>query len=311
MTNEIDLVYTWVDGNDPQWQARHNAFKGLPVGEANDGKGRYFDNEELRFSLRSIEAYAPWIRKIFIVTDRQVPQWLDASNPRIQIVDHTEILPPEALPTFNAFVLEHALHRIPGLSERFLYSNDDTFLNKPVTPETFFAADGLPRVRFTRQGSRELSIFLKTKIVRHKVSSYVRALQNSSRLVQSHYGIYFNCDPHHNIDAYLRSDYERTAEEFKDAIEPTLTHHLREDSDISRSLYSYVAVARKRAHLEYVGRDTSFRLRIQSPKLYDVMERCQPTFFCVNDSEHVSDEDRRRARRFMETRFPDKSSFEK
>ena len=69
-TMDIDLVYLWVDGNDPEWLAKHNACVGkMEAKSATDCKGRYADNDELKYSLRSVEAYAPWIRNVFIVTD--------------------------------------------------------------------------------------------------------------------------------------------------------------------------------------------------------------------------------------------------
>ncbi len=115
---EIDLVYMWVDGNDPAWLAKKRAFTGESGAEAEaTGKARYVDNDELRYSLRSAEQFAPWIRRIFIVTDGQTPEWLDVSNPRVQIVDHSDILPPEALPCYNSAVIEYFLYRIPGLAE--------------------------------------------------------------------------------------------------------------------------------------------------------------------------------------------------
>ena len=141
---DIDFVYLWVDGNDPKWIAKRNACIGEPSKDEKNCKGRYESNDELKYSLRSLEKYAPWIRKIFIVTDNQVPEWLDTTHPKIQIVDHTEILPAECLPCFNSVIIEHHLHKIPGLSEHFLYGNDDMYFNKPVTPDTFFAKDFCP-----------------------------------------------------------------------------------------------------------------------------------------------------------------------
>ncbi|MDE6651089.1 MAG: Stealth CR1 domain-containing protein, partial [Paramuribaculum sp.] len=96
----IDLVYLWVNGNDPKWQAKRNEFIGKTQEKSSvNCDGRYADNDELKYSLRSVEKYAQWIRKIFIVTDNQVPQWLDTSNPKIQIVDHKDIMPPQSLPS--------------------------------------------------------------------------------------------------------------------------------------------------------------------------------------------------------------------
>ena len=123
---DVDLVYLWVNGNDPEWQAKRNACIG--TAETQRGvncKGRYADNDELKYSLRSVAQYAPWIHKIYIVTDNQVPLWLDTSNPKVRIVDHKEIMPEICLPCFNSAVIEHFLYNIPGLSEHFLYANDD------------------------------------------------------------------------------------------------------------------------------------------------------------------------------------------
>ena len=84
---EIDLVYLWVDGNDPAWLAKKNAW--LPADKQVDpeaaGECRFVENDELRYSLRSAERYAPWIRRVFILTDDQTPAWLDTSNPRVQV----------------------------------------------------------------------------------------------------------------------------------------------------------------------------------------------------------------------------------
>ena len=101
---------------------KHDAFCGNLSRDAElNGKNRYANNDELKYSLRSIAMYAPWVRKVFIVTDNQVPAWLDTSNPKVRIVDHAEIMPAESLPCFNSSLIEHFLYKIPGLSEHFLY----------------------------------------------------------------------------------------------------------------------------------------------------------------------------------------------
>ena len=114
-TTDIDIVYLWVDGNDPKWQAKRNRFIGNIVENSSvNCKGRYSNNDELKYSLRSIELYIPWIRNIFIVTDNQIPEWLDTSNPKIRIIDHKEIMPPESLPCFNSCLIEHFIYRSIG-----------------------------------------------------------------------------------------------------------------------------------------------------------------------------------------------------
>lgn len=309
---DIDLVYLWVNGNDPQWLAKRNACIGKTEEKsAVNCDGRYADNDELKYSLRSIDKYAPWIRRIFIVTDNQVPVWLDTANPKVRIVDHKEIMPDVCLPCFNSAVIEHFLYRIPGLAEHFIYANDDMFINKPVTPETFFGKDGLPIVRFNRRPFRKWTLLFKEKVQGKRLSNYVQTIRNSAELVEKKYGKYYGGKTHHNIDAYLRSDYEHAAKVFEDEIRTTLPNHVRSENDIQRNIYSYVALAEKRAHLHYVTQRTSFRLHIQNESHYGKLERYNPILFCMNDSQYAKDCDRKRAAAFLDKRFPEKSQYEK
>lgn len=309
---DIDLVYLWVNGNDLQWLAKRNACIGKTEEKsAVNCDGRYADNDELKYSLRSIEKYAPWIRRIFIVTDNQVPVWLDTSNARVRIVDHKEIMPDVCLPCFNSAVIEHFLYKIPGLAEHFIYANDDMFINKPVTPETFFGKDGLPIVRFNRRPFRKWTLLFKEKVQGKRLSNYVQTIRNSAELVEKKYGKYYGGKTHHNIDAYLRSDYEHAAKVFEDEIRTTLPNHVRSENDIQRNIYSYVALAEKRAHLHYVTQRTSFRLHIQNESHYGKLERYNPILFCMNDSQYAKDCDRKRAAAFLDKRFPEKSQYEK
>ena len=312
MGMDVDIVYLWVDGNDPQWRAKHNACIGKTEEKsAVNCEGRYADNDELKYSLRSIEKYAPWIHRIFIVTDNQVPEWLDTSSPKVRIVDHKEILPEISLPCFNSRLLEHFLYRIPGLSEHFLYANDDMFINRPVAPEDFFSSDGLPVVRFNRRPFTKLSLWFKEKVQGKQLSNYVQAIRNSAALVERKYGIYYGGKTHHNIDAYLKSDYQRVEQMFAKEIEPTLTNHVRSANDIQRSLFAYVAMAEKRGHPVYVDRKTSFRFHIQNMKHYKMLEEYNPMLFCMNDSEYATDDDRMKVTEYLNRRFPEKSQFEK
>lgn len=309
---EIDLVYLWVDGNDPEWLAKHNACIGKTEEKsAVNCDGRYADNDELKYSLRSIEMYAPWIRKIFIVTDNQTPRWLDTTNPKIRIVDHKEILPKICLPCFNSRVIEHCLYKIPGLSEHFLYANDDMFINKPVTPNDFFAPDGLPIVRFNRRPFRKFTLWFKEKVQGKVLSNYVQTIRRSAELVEKKYGVYYGGKTHHNIDAYLKSEYEHTAQVFKSEIEATYSNHVRGSNDVQRNIYSYVALAEKRAYLHYVTQRTSFRLHIQNESHYQKLKKYNPMLFCMNDSQYAHDIDRKRVKEFLDERFPEKSQFEK
>ena len=309
---EIDIVYLWVNGNDPQWREKRNSFtKENYSDEGMNSEARYSDNGELKYSLRSIEKYAPWIRNIFIVTDNQTPEWLDLNHPKVRIVDHTEILPSEALPTFNSTVIEHALFRIPGLSEYLIYANDDMFLNRETSPADFFAPDGLPYIRFNRRLFRKLWLFIYSKILKKNISHYNRTIQNSARLVEGKYGKYIGHKIHHNIDAYRKSDLKHAYEVFAKDIEPTLLNHTRNDNDIQRNIYSYVPAVENRGHVKFVTNKTSFRCHIEHPHQFAELEKCSPMFFCINDSQFANEESHKLLKEFLEKKFPEKSQFEK
>uniref|UniRef100_A0AAR2JRC9 N-acetylglucosamine-1-phosphotransferase subunits alpha/beta n=1 Tax=Pygocentrus nattereri TaxID=42514 RepID=A0AAR2JRC9_PYGNA len=101
---------------------------------------RFEDNEELRYSLRSVERHAPWVRHIFIVTNGQIPSWLNLDNPRVTVVTHQEIFQNQShLPTFSSPAIETHIHRIPGLSQKFIYLNDDVMFGKDVWPDDFYS----------------------------------------------------------------------------------------------------------------------------------------------------------------------------
>lgn len=147
----IDVVYTWVDGSDPSWLRKRAAALNPEASETfteeADATARFADHEELRFSLRSLELYADWVNHIWIVTDGQQPAWLDTTNERVTVVDHKEIWSPDGvLPTFNSHAIEAHLHRIEGLSEKFLYLNDDMIFGRRVNPSMFFHGNGLSKV---------------------------------------------------------------------------------------------------------------------------------------------------------------------
>lgn len=309
----VDLVYLWVDGNDPAWQTKYAAFansgsKGFEI----NCKGRYADNDELKYSLRSVEMYAPWIRKIFIVTDNQVPEWLDTSNPKVQIVDHTEIMPEESLPCFNSCLIEHYLYRIPGLAEHFLYSNDDMFINKNVTISDFFTSEGFPIIRLAYKPFLKIRWFWREHIRKKPLKNYSKKIALTLDLVYEKYGIYYSAMPHHNIDAYLRSDLQKIAEEvMRDEFNSSIKHHMRSNDDVQRSVFSYVALAEKRGLVRYVSNTESMYVKIHKIKYYQKLVQYNPLFFCMNDSEYVTNDDRVMMKIYLEKRFPKKSLFEK
>ncbi|MFA7139660.1 MAG: Stealth CR1 domain-containing protein [Proteiniphilum sp.] len=309
--DDIDLVYLWVDGSDPKWIEKKHRITGnfFDDSEVNN-KGRYVNNDELRYSLRSVEKYVPWVRKIFIVTDDQYPEWLKRDHPKIQVVDHKEILPEEALPCFNSSVIEYFLYRIPDLADRFLFANDDMFFNKPLTPSYFFDDLGLPYVRLKKQTFGKWHYRLK-KLITKRLGQYISKVIEGASLVEKKFGSYYSAIPHHNVDAYVTADYGYAVEQiFQGPIRQSLKSHIRQYGDMHRSAFGYYVLAVGKGHLKLVGRKESLRLNIYKRKLMKRLRRYDPDLFCLNDSQRVSDADRATVKPFLEELFPQRSSFE-
>ena len=309
---DVDLVYLWVDGNDPKWIEKKEQFTGRPADHSEENnKGRYINNDELKFSLRSAEQYLPWIRRIYIVTDDQCPVWLKKDHPKIQIVDHTEILPREALPCFNSSVIEYFLYKIPGLAEHFLFANDDMFFNKPLSYDYFYDKEGMPIVRLKKKIFGKYHYRLK-KMVRKNLGQFTSMVVDGASLVNQEFGKYYSGIPHHNVDAYLKSDYQYAVEQvFEKQVERSLSSHIRMYGDMHRSAFLYYSLAVGKGHLQYVGRKESIRIPVHKENYENWLHRYQPDLFCLNDSQRSKDTDRARIRPFLEKRFPMKSSFEK
>lgn len=146
VTFPIDLVYTWVDGSDEEWlQTKEMHEREQETTQEGNSIQRWRDLDELKYSIESALYFAPWIRNIFVISDHQRPYWYDERNPgKVHFIDHPQLYGEfdEHLPVFNSHSIESHLHRIPGLSEHFLYANDDTFFGNHVSPQDFFTGDG-------------------------------------------------------------------------------------------------------------------------------------------------------------------------
>ena len=145
----IDIVYLWVDGNDPAWRRKRRAAaaslgQGLhqAMGAHGNVEGRFRDNGELRYSLRALDRFFPAHGHVYLVTDAQTPAWLQPSD-RLTVIDHSSLIPSASLPTFDSGHIESYIHRIPNLSERFFYLNDDVFFGSPVKLDDWFWDGGV------------------------------------------------------------------------------------------------------------------------------------------------------------------------
>lgn len=132
----IDIVLPWVDGSDPAWRALRNKYMGESEGDSSEE--RYRDWGLLKYVFRGIEKNLPWVRKVHFITCGHLPPWLDTSCSKLQIVKHEDYIPAQWLPTFSSHPIELNIHRISGLSEQFIYMNDDMFFVNPMAPSDFF-----------------------------------------------------------------------------------------------------------------------------------------------------------------------------
>ncbi len=314
VTEPIDVVYTWVDGSDPLWLERKQAALSWTdvsaFHESAASPSRYSSRDELKYSLRSVEMYANWVRHIYIVTDGQIPPWVDAAHSKITIVDHKEIFSDcEGLPVFNSHAIESQLHRIPGLSEKYLYLNDDIFFARPVSPTLFFTSSGLSKF-FPSQETLDLD---RASEIDMPVAA---AAKNNREYMLGESGRVLTNKFKHTPHAQIRSILEQFEEDEPRLFNRILNSRFRHPDDLSiaSSLYHYLAYVKGKAvegRIKYayvdIGRsDTAFRLRrLGNRRDLDV--------FCLNltaASKASADENDRVVEDFLNERFPVPSSFE-
>jgi glycosyltransferase involved in cell wall biosynthesis len=294
-TFPVDVVVTWVDGNDPAWdRARRERLAGV-TGTAttreSSGRARFVSRDELRHCLRSVHLFAPWVRRIHLVTAGQVPEWLDASHPQVSVVDHTQILPADALPTFNSHAIEAALHHVPDLAEHFVYLNDDFFLGRPLGPETFFTPAGLAAVWLSPStvGLDETP----------DAAPYLKAAWNNRRLLQAAFGAVVTDNLAHAPYPHRRSVLEEIERRFPDEVAATVRSPFRSDTDLSMlssfaqhygllTGAAYVAEHPDHSERAYVNISNS-DLEWQLTK---ALERRQDVVCLADHHDHALDQDR-------------------
>lgn len=249
----VDMVFTYVNGKDPAHLRKRKHveqfYKDDEIHlERMEGKNfdiLYNNVEEITFSVRTVLTYLPWIRKIFIITDQQLPpiekDLLDSG--RVQIVDHTDILEKQYLPTFSCEVIESCLHRISGLSEIFLYDNDDIMHFSPLSADAFLTVLDNGRIglklyaypavlRFFLYG---MSRFLPSKWP--VANSYTLNISDSFLLLRkTHNDIpwWKIIVPKHMTMIFRKSAAERLENELKDAL-----HVFRQQPFRMRGTFSY------------------------------------------------------------------------
>jgi glycosyltransferase involved in cell wall biosynthesis len=239
----IDAVFTWVDDRDEAWQSARQArcagWAGSKRHRESDSVARYRSRDELRFAMRSVCYFAPWVRNVYLVTAGQRPGWL-AQDSCVRQIDHTEIFDARCLPTFNSHAIESRLHHIDGLSEHFVYFNDDCLLGRPVQPGLFFTPAGL---------SAAFLSTTKIGLPSTALTPHAAAAQNNRALLQRDFGRTITKAMLHTPHALRRSVLFELEKRYPDEFAQTAASPFRAASDLSvaSSLYQHYALLTGRA----------------------------------------------------------------
>ncbi|MCT9006022.1 stealth conserved region 3 domain-containing protein [Streptomyces rhizosphaerihabitans] len=313
VTFPVDVVYTWVNGGDVAWLERKSAVLaslGMETEDSATSAARFRDRDELRYSLRSIDMYAPWIRNIYIITDQQIPNWLDTDHPRVRVVDHKEIFGDRgALPTYNSHAIESQMHHIEGLAEHFLYFNDDMFIGRTLRPDHFFLGSG--------QAKHFMS---PTAIPMSPVSEEdefnIAGAKNNRELIERDFGQTLVNGFLHAPYPLRRSVLEEITDRYQEEAASTATHQLRSHSDISipSSLHHYYGYHTLRSVPGSISCGfVNVGLSEHKARLSRILAARPHDVFCLNDyhdGDVTEDEQDAILAAFLPSYFPVPSQFE-
>jgi len=281
ITFDIDLVFSWVDGSSVEFQRKRALrMQSYVVGAGDDSVARYRQLDELKYALRSVYLFAPWVRRIFIVTDSPTPAWL-ADHPSVTIVPSSAFFAdPADLPTHNSQAIESQLHHIEGLSEHFLYSNDDMFFARPVSPDMFFSPGGI--TRFIEATTR-----IGLGVNSPERSGFENAARVNRELLRERFGRVTTRHLEHAPTPLRRSVLYEMEREFSEDFARTAASPFRSATDISvtNSLYHYYALMTGRAVVQPNARVTYVETTLTSSlgQMKRLLRTRDQDFFCLND----------------------------
>ncbi len=306
MTDKIDFVVLWVDPNDKKWQEERKKYaEKLQKSDGIDNDAsRYRDWDNFNYWFRGVEKFAPWVNKVHLVTNGQIPKWLNKDCPKLNIVNHSDIMPKETLPTFNSNAIEMFLHKIPGLSEQFVAFNDDMFITKKVKPTDFFK-NGKPvnsmalfAIRPVDVGQSRYRIIAKNTAIINKHFNFNKVKkQNLGKFLSLKQGpwiaftyplmLYKHFVGFRNFHigvSYLKSTFEKVWEIEPDVLQATANNRFRDSSeDINHWLFNYWQFATG----NFYQRRASFGAskNIDDPKIPKLIEKQKYHILCLNDPE--------------------------
>ncbi|MCZ7833613.1 stealth family protein [Atlantibacter hermannii] len=280
----IDVVYTWVNDKDPVWKNKFYNYNELNVerhGQYATDTARFSNHNELYFSIKSVYKNIPWVRNIYLITDQQVPEWID-EYPDIKLIDHTEIIEEKYLPTFNSHVIEAHLHNINGLAENFIYFNDDVFVARPLPKGHFFKSNGLASLFLSK---KSYSTMQSRGIITPTLSASLKV----SEILYKKFNVIIDIPLVHSYVPLKKSMFQLVWDENREYIESFISNKFRtnDDLNIATCLVPWYSYLKGFATIE---RDICYYFNIRSPVAkYYYLALCKlsshelPHSFCTND----------------------------
>ena len=310
----VDVVYTWVDDSFPGYLDVLRQYADT-AHDLNPNRTR--DNVDvLKYNLRSLARYLPWVRRVYLVTCRpQVPKWLNRDHPGLSVVHHDAFMPADILPTFNSFAILSHLPRIEGLSPRFLYVEDDMFFGRPVERRFFETADG--RIRIHRRLGRTRS---PAKRGSDRLSPWNTALAHSNHLLDAAFGASRRRSVNHVPFLIDRAIWQEMTARWPEDFARTAASRFRAKYNVvPEYMYLYYALLTGRGEAVPFGETyrRTFYSSLENNPLVTAWARfairtLRPVTVALNDGfgEHPNPRIVARTRRFLDELFPDPSPFE-
>lgn len=333
---KIDVVIPWVDGNDPIWQSLFNQYMG--VGSADKSKSRYRDWDNMQYVLRGIQNFWPWVNKVFLVTCGQKPQWLNINCEKIRLINHSDYIPEEYLPTFNSHTIELNLHRIDELSEYFIYLNDDFFPIRPMKSTDFFR-NGLPcdsaeqqnllsifvagdtniqYIDFTNLGLLNAH-FRKKSVTRGNPSkwygSYLGFHGMMQALLKANQHFFTGFNMHHSAQSFLKSTFRSVWDCYPEYLHKHCLNKFRQNTDVNQWLIRYWQLAENKFAPYNMKRRKLFCASLENyNEIITVLNQQKCDIITINDGPNLSEEDFIKIKplinQALDNLLPNKSTFE-
>lgn len=325
---KIDFVLPWVDGNDVEWQKEKAKYSGTEF--CDESVSRYRDWDNLHYVFRGIEKFTPWVNKVHFITHGHLPKWLDTSNPKLNIVKHSDFIPKEYLPVFSCNPFEVNLHKIPNLSEHFVYLNDDIFFLKPLKEEYFFK-NGLPcdtaalSVIETAEETINIPVwnsvsivnkyFDKNKVIFGNFSKWFN-LKYKEHLIRTlcllPWGFMPGFYRAHGPASYVKKTWETLWEKEPGILTRTSSHRFRESTDVAQFLFKMWQLCEGNFYPRY-DKCRSVNLELSTNEIQKLILSKKYPIICLNDRNDIEDfeEMKETIIRALDQILPEKSSFEK